>query len=438
MADEYASAVGGKPVRSLAPGPALTLVAAVAVHSAYRIALSAVLLAADLSLVRQARESGAGGSAGLTAADRAARVAQAAFASDVLAGLLRAGTVPLAGRIERLAGAWADPGAAGDLRFFGLLAVLAAACAVLPAALLNAAPSGFLIGKESPGGIWGLVLSEVAGALGKAFGAVLLCFFIDAVSSGGPWRRWGAALAIAGAFVAMEVAGTAFARSFEKDLLHYEPGESVRPLKRPELVARVKDLCAKLGMPEAASDVMVDDEDDSLNAFAMTRVVVLSRTTAELPDVEHAAAIVAHELGHVSLKHVKKSVALDSALTLARFSLFFLVLILPSGAVPGGARWLSSALPLATLPRAAALFYSLARPLVDEVAKLAALWYSRASELSADRFGSDAVGREKYAEMLAKLGEANPGLGKPYDGLLAHRMTHPPAEARIRAVMADA
>ncbi len=96
--------------------------------------------------------------------------------------------------------------------------------------------------------------------------------------------------------------------------------------------------------------------------------------------------------------------------------------------------WIQSAIPLATASRSAALLYVLARPIVDEVGRAAALSLSRGAELAADRVGARAVGGAKYAEMLRKLDEDSPGLGMPYEALLAHRMTHPTIARRTAEV----
>lgn len=399
---------------------ALLLCVAVAAHSVYRVYLASVVLAAT---VADSSEEAA------EKAERIKRRGGAVFSSEVLEGVLRLAITAFPRAAEKATGAESRPGAFGTLLFFGGIAAAAAACRTVPALLAGVAPSRGRAGVSSPGGLAGLLASEAAGVAGRAALGLLLVIAAGVLSAGGSWRRWSLALFMAAVFVALEIAGAALGRAFEKDLLHYEPGESVSPLRRPELVERVKKLCADMGVPERASDVMVDlDDEENLNAFAMYRVIVLSKRTAMLPDVEHAAAIVAHEVGHVILQHVNKSTAIAAAMSAARFALVFFALILPG--LPWGPAWLSSTLSTTTAPRSVALLYFVARPLFDELATLVALAYSRASELSADRVGIRAVGAKKYLEMLEILSAANPGLGDYYDKLLEHRMTHPPSGRR--------
>jgi Zn-dependent protease with chaperone function len=370
-----------------------------------------------------------------SAAEETKRRGGAVFASEVLEGVLRVAITVFPSATERLTGAATRPGAGGTLLFFGGIAAAAALCRTVPALLAGVAPSRGRAGVTSAGGLIGLIASEIVGVAGRAALGLLIVIAAGVVSAGGSWRRWSLALFMAAVFVALEVAGAALGRAFEKDLLHYEPGESVSPLRRPELVERVRKLCADMGVPEMASNVMVDlDDEENLNAFAMYKVIVLSKRTAMLPDVEHAAAIVAHEVAHVTLQHVNKSTAIEAAISAARFALVFCALILPG--LPGGPAWLSSALGTTTAPRSVALLYFLARPVFDELAMLVALAYSRASELTADEVGIRAVGVKKYLEMLAMLNEANPGYSEYYDALLEHRMTHPPNRRRTDAAAA--
>jgi Zn-dependent protease with chaperone function len=368
-------------------------------------------------------------------ADSVKRRGAAVVASEVLEGALRVAVAAFPAAAERLTGAASRPGPGGTLLFFGGIAAAAAACRTVPALLAGIAPSRGRAGVSSPGGLIGLLVSEAVGVAGRAALGLLIVIAAGVVSAGGSWRRWSLGLFMAAIFVSLELAGAALGRAVEKDLLRYEPGESVSPLRRPELVERVKRLCADMGVPELASNVMVDlDDEENLNAFAMYRVIVLSKRTAMLPDVEHAAAIVAHEVAHVILHHVNKSTAIDAAMSAARFALVFLALSLPG--LSWGPAWLSATLSTTTAPRSVALLYFLVRPVFDEVATLVALAYSRASELTADAVGVKAVGAKKYLEMLEILSAANSGFGDYYDGLLEHRMTHPPSRRRYESAKA--
>jgi Zn-dependent protease with chaperone function len=416
-----ASAASSGPGFSPETGRAV-IAAASAAHAAYSISVAALVLAANLRVDKT---------------DGVKAAAGAAFTTEALSGLLRASLVFVAPAIERLTGADARPGPRGHLVFFGAVAALLAGARILPAVFAGAAPSMVRLNSLSAGGLAVMAASEIAGALGKTLGLLLFCLVADEAARRGGRGGLAIAGALAFAFVALEVGGLALAMWFERDLLEYEPGEAVRPLDRPELVKRVKTIAADMGMPEAAENVMVDDADDSLNAFAMRRVVVLSRRTAALADVEHAAAVAAHELAHVKLRHVRKSTAMYSFVSAGRFALLFVALALP-GLFAGPAAlclpWIQMAIPLATASRSAGVLYVVARPLVDELGRAAALSLSRGAELAADRLGAEAVGQVKYVEMLRKLEEDAPGFGEPFERLLAHRMTHPPIDRRVAEV----
>jgi Zn-dependent protease with chaperone function len=396
------------------------IAAASAAHAAYSISVAALVLAANLRVDKT---------------DGVKAAAGAAFTTEALSGMLRASLVWLAPAIERLTGADTRPGPRGHLVFFGAVAALLAGARILPAVFAGAAPSMVRLNSLSAGGLAVMAASELAGALGKTLGLLLFCLVADEAARRGGRGGLAIAGALAFAFVALEVGGLALAMWFERDLLEHEPGEAVRPLDRPELVKRVKAIAADMGMPEAAENVMVDDADDSLNAFAMRRVVVLSRRTAALADVEHAAAVAAHELAHVKLRHVRKSTAMYSFVSAGRFALLFVALALPGLLLPPTTLpWIQTAIPLATASRSAGVLYVVARPLVDELGRAAALSLSRGAELAADRLGAEAVGQVKYVEMLRKLEEDAPGMGEPFERLLAHRMTHPPIDRRVAEV----
>jgi STE24 endopeptidase len=145
------------------------------------------------------------------------------------------------------------------------------------------------------------------------------------------------------------------------------------------------------------------------------------------PEVE---AVLAHELGHFRLKHVRKRLALSIGASLAGLALLGWL---------AGQRVFYTALGVPTpSTHAALLLFMLAVPPVTLfLTPLAALW-SRRHEFEADGFASRHASAAELAAALVKLHRDNASTLTPDPMYVAFYYSHPPPLARITRLQAPA
>jgi Zn-dependent protease with chaperone function len=206
-----------------------------------------------------------------------------------------------------------------------------------------------------------------------------------------------------------------------------------REVPDASLVARIRDLAARAGVPDV--DVyQVDKSRDTkaVNAYVTglgrSHRVVLWDTMRDRLGPDESLAIVAHELGHYVMGHVIQGVLVGAGLTLAGLGLASIAYRRLIARI--GPRW---HLEGPADPAAA--------PVLLIVVQLVALVlvpvgnaFSRHMERSADRFAIELTGSGRsVARAFAILQEENLSVPDPAPLYRVVRATHPSLGERIRA-----
>jgi STE24 endopeptidase len=200
------------------------------------------------------------------------------------------------------------------------------------------------------------------------------------------------------------------------------------PLADPALRARIDALLARCGF-HSSGVFVIDGSRRSAHGNAYftgfgrhKRIVFFDTLLQDLepPEIE---AVLAHELGHFRLHHVRSMMAVSIATLfagfallgwLARQSVFYAALGVPHPS-----------------PHAALLLFALAAPVVLEFATpLGAMW-SRRHEFQADRFAACHADARQLVSALVKLYRSNASTLTPDRLYAAVHYSHPPATERI-------
>lgn len=151
--------------------------------------------------------------------------------------------------------------------------------------------------------------------------------------------------------------------------------------------------------------------------------IVLYDTLMELLDGDELAAVLAHEAGHWSKRHLLKTLVLMEAASLA--ALYISFKLVEGGALGSflgmeGASFFANAALLGLVWPVAAL------PVVPFFA-----WLSRRHEMEADAFATALTGPRPLAGALIKLAGDNLANPWPHPLYAAYHYTHPPMAERI-------
>ena len=200
------------------------------------------------------------------------------------------------------------------------------------------------------------------------------------------------------------------------------------PLADEPLKARIEALLARCGF--ASKGVFVVDSSRRTahgNAYftgvGRHKRIVFFDTLLERLAAPEIEAVLAHELGHFRLRHVRQHLLVSGAASLAGLALL---------AWLAEQRWFYTALgvPVASA-HAALLLYMLVVPaFLFFVTPIAALW-SRRHELAADRFAAEHASAADLAAALVKLYRDNATTLTPDAIASAFYDSHPPALSRI-------
>jgi STE24 endopeptidase len=200
------------------------------------------------------------------------------------------------------------------------------------------------------------------------------------------------------------------------------------PLRDEALKARIEALLARCGF--ASKGVFVVDGSRRTahgNAYFTgigrhKRIVFFDTLLERLapPEIE---AVLAHELGHFRLRHVRQHLLASAATSLGGLALL---------ASLARQRWFYSALgvPIPSVHAALLLFILVVPAFLFFVTPIAALW-SRRHELAADRFAAEHASAADLAAALVKLYRDNATTLTPDRLASAFYDSHPPALARI-------
>jgi STE24 endopeptidase len=200
------------------------------------------------------------------------------------------------------------------------------------------------------------------------------------------------------------------------------------PLEDPELKARIEALVERCGFKSSGVFVVNGSRRSSHGNAYFTGIgrykrIVFFDTLLRQLGTSEVEAVLAHELGHFRLRHIRQRL-LVSAVT----SLGSLALLGWLAARPAFYSALGSRVPSA---HAALLLFALAAPVLTFFATpIGALW-SRRHEFQADRFASVHASAKDLAAALLKLYRDNASTLTPDRLYAAFYYSHPPARERI-------
>lgn len=207
------------------------------------------------------------------------------------------------------------------------------------------------------------------------------------------------------------------------------------PLEDPELRGRIEGLLAKCGFKSQGLFVMDGSKRSNHGNAYFTgmgnskRIVLFDTLLARLapPEIE---AVLAHELGHFSLKHVRKRMLFSFAVALP--VLWLLARLMETG-------WFYAALGVETRSTAAALvLFFIALPAFTFLLQPLASLYSRRHEYEADAYAAAHARASDLSQALVKLYQDNAATLTPDPLYSAFYDSHPPALSRIARLQAGA
>jgi STE24 endopeptidase len=256
-----------------------------------------------------------------------------------------------------------------------------------------------------------------------ALGAVLLlplvfCFLWLMARMGALWWLYAWATWVAFSLVVQFLYPTVFVRWFNR----------FSPLEDASLRSRIEDLLAKCGFRSRGLFVMDGSKRSSHgNAYftgfgAAKRIVLFDTLVSRLapPEIE---AVLAHELGHFSLRHVWKRMGLAFGASLALLWVLGWLIGQEWFYAALGVRSQSAAMALVLFFMVVPVFTFLMHPLVS--------LYSRRHEFEADAYAARHADAGDLVRALVKLYEDNAATLTPDPLHSAFYDSHPPAVLRI-------
>lgn len=200
------------------------------------------------------------------------------------------------------------------------------------------------------------------------------------------------------------------------------------PLADQSLKARIEGLLARCGF--ASKGVFIVDSSRRTahgNAYftgiGRNKRIVFFDTLLERLAAAEIEAVLAHELGHFRLRHVRQRLIVSACASLGGLALL---------AWLAEQRWFYTALgvPVPSVHAALLLYVLVVPAFLFFTTPLAALW-SRRHELAADRFAAQHANAADLAAALVKLYRDNAATLTPDAVASAFYDSHPPALARI-------
>jgi STE24 endopeptidase len=200
------------------------------------------------------------------------------------------------------------------------------------------------------------------------------------------------------------------------------------PLEDAGLKERIEGLLAKCGFRARGLFVMDNSKRSSHgNAYftgfgAAKRIVLFDTLISRLsgPEIE---AVLAHELGHFSLRHVWKRMGLAFGASLGILCLLGWLI---------GQEWFYAALGVRSRSTAMALvLFFMVVPVFTFLLQPLASWYSRLHEFEADAYAARVADPRDLVRALVKLYEDNAATLTPDPLHSAFYDSHPPAMLRI-------
>ncbi len=207
------------------------------------------------------------------------------------------------------------------------------------------------------------------------------------------------------------------------------------PLTDAALRQRIEALLARCGFSSSGVFVIDGSRRSShgnayFTGFGRHKRIVFFDTLLQLLQPPEVEAVLAHELGHFRLRHIRQRLLVSAISMLAGLALFGFL-----SATPGFYSALGVPLPST---HAALLLLALVGPvLLFFFSPLSALW-SRHHEFQADRFAAEHASAGELAAALVKLYRDNANTLTPDRLYAAFYYSHPPALERIRRLYGSA
>ncbi|MCZ8131575.1 MAG: M48 family metallopeptidase [Steroidobacteraceae bacterium] len=262
-------------------------------------------------------------------------------------------------------------------------------------------------------------------ALGLVLGVPLLALLLWLMTIAGPawwlyaWAAWAAFL------LALQFAWPRFIAPLYNRF---------RPLEAGPLRDRVDAIVRRCGFAADGVYVMDGSRRSShgnayFTGFGRHKRIVLYDTLVERLDADEVEAVLAHELGHFRLKHVRTMVLVGLAVAFAGFAVLGWLAAQP-------AFYAALGVPEPS-PHAALALFVLASPAFTYfLDPLETLW-SRHNEYAADRYAAEHADGQRLADALVKLHRDNASTLTPDPLYSAWYYSHPPALERIAALRAS-
>ncbi|HEY2037718.1 MAG TPA: M48 family metallopeptidase [Steroidobacteraceae bacterium] len=205
------------------------------------------------------------------------------------------------------------------------------------------------------------------------------------------------------------------------------------PLEDASLKGRIEALLVRCGF-RSTGVFVIDGSRRSAHGNAYftgigrhKRIVFFDTLLEQLAAAE-IEAVLAHELGHFRLRHVRQRLLVSVVTMLVGFALLGWL-----AGRPGFYRVLGVPIPS---PHAALLLFALVVPVaLFFTTPLSSLW-SRRHEFAADRFASEYASPQELASALVKLYRDNASTLTPDPVYTAFYYSHPPALERISRLVA--
>jgi STE24 endopeptidase len=207
------------------------------------------------------------------------------------------------------------------------------------------------------------------------------------------------------------------------------------PLNDPQLKERIEALLTRCGFASKGVFVVDNSRRSSHGNAYFTgigrhkRIVFFDTLLERLahPEVE---AVLAHELGHFRLKHVRKRLLLSIAMSFAGLALL-------GWLTRQGGFYTALGVPTPSTHAALLLFMLVLPAFTFFITPLSSLW-SRRHEFEADDFATQNASAGELATALVKLHRDNASTLTPDPVYAAFYYSHPPPLARISRLRASA
>jgi STE24 endopeptidase len=205
------------------------------------------------------------------------------------------------------------------------------------------------------------------------------------------------------------------------------------PLKDEALKLRIENLLTRCGFKSQGVFVVDNSRRSSHGNAYFTGIgnnkrIVFFDTLLERLAHQEVEAVLAHELGHFSLKHVRKRLLVSIATT-------FVALAVLGWLTDQQTFYTALGVPTPSI-HAALLLFILAAPFFTFfITPLSAIW-SRRHEFEADRFATRHANASELAAALVKLYRDNASTLTPDPVYVAFHYSHPPALERISRLKA--